>query len=738
MWPLLLAAVYLALIPLLAGLEDVQGVTYLLLASAAGCLLVWVVRYPTGRKGFLDTGKGFLETGKGLPETGKELLKALNDWRLDRPHTNLGPPPSRTVSLPAPRERPHSRRVRLLAPLDLAIDALRRLPLVVLWLPLPASLSWTAGMMARVPPAKADYYLAFELWLVALILFVAFFLVPLVVENWEKLPTLVRALPWREVGAVAFITGVAFVARFVLLASEPGPFSRDEPPLAFAALQVANGAVRNLFDMGVGVHQSGMFNATMALPFKLFGTSILTARLSSAIIGTVTIPLFYLMLREMFDRRVALVGAALMAVLHVDVHYSRIAMLGSTVVFLTVLMVYFGFRAIRTRALVDFALTGLAAGVAMYFHASLRVVPLVLVLVLALMVVKTRGAFILRNFWGLATLLTGFVIAVLPAALFFDGTSGPFSARFEEVSIFGSGNWLEVQRELTGHSDLHLIWDRVQQAFGSLVIYPGCSTNYCSEVPRLDAVSGALLVIGGVYALFHLYQPRFLALFALLVLPLIIGGALIRPPIQDSRLLATAPATAAFVALGAVVAAEAVATAIPRWRAYAPVAVGAVVVLIAIMNLSFYFGTFIPSERYAGGFHTNEIAIGQYLEQFDESYAVYVFAPVPIHIAEIRFLARDKVMVQASATYLPGMRTGLLPFQDEDIAAAAKENTPNALALVAFDQTGELYDLVLECASLSKGVTLDVVRNAERRPLLLSYKLPGAQPCLEQVMAARS
>ncbi len=82
MWPLLLAAVYLALIPFLAGLEQVRGVTYLLGASAVGCLLFWYARYLNDSKGFLGTGK--------------ELLGAISDWLPRRQHAN-----GYRVSLPA-------------------------------------------------------------------------------------------------------------------------------------------------------------------------------------------------------------------------------------------------------------------------------------------------------------------------------------------------------------------------------------------------------------------------------------------------------------------------------------------------------------------------------------------------------------------------------------------------------------------------------------------------------------
>ena len=87
LWPLLLAAAYIALIPVLADLEpappatgstprlapalaNARGVAYLLGASAAACLFVGLARYPNFSKRFLGAGE--------------ELLEAIGGWRPGR------------------------------------------------------------------------------------------------------------------------------------------------------------------------------------------------------------------------------------------------------------------------------------------------------------------------------------------------------------------------------------------------------------------------------------------------------------------------------------------------------------------------------------------------------------------------------------------------------------------------------------------------------------------------------
>jgi hypothetical protein len=58
--------------------------------------------------------------------------------------------------------------------------------------------------------------------------------------------------------------------------------------------------------------------------YKLFGVGVFGIRLLSALMGAATIPILYLLLRDMFNRQVALFGAAYLVAYHFHLHYSRI------------------------------------------------------------------------------------------------------------------------------------------------------------------------------------------------------------------------------------------------------------------------------------------------------------------------------------------------------------------------------------------------------------------------------
>ena len=669
-WMIALAAFYVTLIPVLRWLEPVPGVSVLLGLTAAVCFLVWYAR--------------------------QERFSQLR--------------------LPGP----------LMAR---AFEVVRGLPPVILWLPLPVSLSWVAAVMARVDPSRADYDAAFALWAGALIVFVAIFLAPLAAENRRRLSGLVQKIASPEVAAVTLITAVALAARLIDLGNEPSPFWVDEAEQALAGIEVVKGFRPNFLDMGGGTTQPALYYATHALFFQVFGASVFAARLPAAIVGTITVPLLYLLLRELFNRRVAFVGAAFLAVLHFHVHYSRMAFPNVYDALFVVVILYFAFRAIRTGAFVDFALAGLAAGLVAYFYAGGRVVLAVLMLLLAYTALRTRGAFIFRNFWGLSVLATGLVVSIFPAALYFHDKPENLNSRFEAENIFDSG-WLDSQQEITGHSELHILWDQVQQSFGTLVVYGDGISHYNAGVPLLDAASSVFFVIGGVYALLRFFQPRFLTLFAVFILALVLGGALLIPPIASNRLLSTAPVTATFVALGVFLVAEAAAKALPQIRWLGPAVIGGALLLIAFVNLEFYFRDYLPSDNFGAGGARAPAAAARYLDSFDDNYAVYFYGSPGFNARNntLRFLARDKMLVEVTEDGRADPYVGGIHASAGE-AAAAKAKATEALALFVVERLAELRDLEAVCP----GGIERVVEDEAGQNVLVSYELPIGHICLDKL-----
>ena len=401
----------------------------------------------------------------------------------------------------------------------------------LLTLPIPVAGSWFAGQTALSRDPNTNFTLALWLWLASVALFVTL-LTPWP-EIWRRSVASDRfkKIPWPEVGLVALITIVALVIRAIHIVNEPSPFAGDEGNFAIQGLEADQGRFRNPFATGVPFGQPSLYYFVIALSYKTVGVGIPAARMTSVLIGVAAVPLLYLLLRELFGRNVALVGAAFLAVCHVHIHYSRIAMNNISAATIGVLALYLLARALRTKQRLDFGLAGAAAALSLYSYVGARVVPIVMGVWLGAVALTDRR-FLWANARGLLVLGVGFIVVALPQGLFYLEHKDEFMASQRMASIFSRG-WLEHEAQLRGSTEAQVLIDQMRRAFGVLVVYGETSGNHNAGIPLLDWFSRWPFIIGGLYCLTRLWQPRYLMLMSLLVLTVVLGGRLLSSPLPQ-------------------------------------------------------------------------------------------------------------------------------------------------------------------------------------------------------------
>lgn len=99
-----------------------------------------------------------------------------------------------------------------------------------------------------------------------------------------------------------------------------------------------------------------------------FGQSEVILRVVPAIFGILTIPVFYLIGKEMHDRNVGVISAALLTVSYFGIFYSQEARAYSMVLFVFSLVFLFYLRALRTNVLSEWVLFGFFSAVAIWTH----------------------------------------------------------------------------------------------------------------------------------------------------------------------------------------------------------------------------------------------------------------------------------------------------------------------------------------------------------------------------------
>ena len=99
----------------------------------------------------------------------------------------------------------------------------------------------------------------------------------------------------------------------------------------------------------------------------IFGRNMAAIRAVSAVIGGLTVPALYLLAQTLFNRRVGLLAAFLLATFPPHIHYSRIALLSITDPLMGTLALAFLARGLKRGTRLDFALAGVFLGLTQYF-----------------------------------------------------------------------------------------------------------------------------------------------------------------------------------------------------------------------------------------------------------------------------------------------------------------------------------------------------------------------------------
>jgi 4-amino-4-deoxy-L-arabinose transferase-like glycosyltransferase len=135
---------------------------------------------------------------------------------------------------------------------------------------------------------------------------------------------------------------------------------------------------------------------------KAFGTGEIGVRSLSALFGAATVPIAYLIGRELASRRAGLVGAAIVAVNPMLIWYSQEARSYALLVFFGAVSLLFFVRALRTRAGRDLALWALASAFALSSH-YFAVFPVAIEAAWLLVALRSRWRAVLPAIGGVVT-----------------------------------------------------------------------------------------------------------------------------------------------------------------------------------------------------------------------------------------------------------------------------------------------------------------------------------------------
>ena len=198
---------------------------------------------------------------------------------------------------------------------------------------------------------------------------------------------------------LAGLTGLGIAVRFISLGVQS--YHHDE---VITAARVIPGEFEHMLRQVKGSESNPPLYYVFAWAWaKAFGTGEIGLRSLSALFGAATIPVAYLIGRELASNRAGLIAAALLAVNPMLIWYSQEARSYAVLVFFGTLALLFFVRALRSWSGRDLALWALASALALCSH------------YFAVFAVAIEAVWLLiamRSMWRLVLPAVGAVVAV--------------------------------------------------------------------------------------------------------------------------------------------------------------------------------------------------------------------------------------------------------------------------------------------------------------------------------------
>lgn len=239
----------------------------------------------------------------------------------------------------------------------------------------------------------------------------------LAARGWQLTPARRGAPAWTagELVALAALLGLAGLARGLWIADLPVAIFGDEPRVAMFLRNLLDGRpLPSFFRMGWNTWPTiGL--ALQGLLIPVAGLDIAALRLSSALMGTLSVLATYLLARQLGGARLALLAGLLYAFGRTAIDFSRLGITHAQVLFLEPLAFWLLWRALDGGRAVHWWLAGVATAWCLFTYNAGQLVPPLVLGWLALGALRQPDR--LRSDWrGAALLIAALALTVFPYA----------------------------------------------------------------------------------------------------------------------------------------------------------------------------------------------------------------------------------------------------------------------------------------------------------------------------------
>ncbi len=481
-----------------------------------------------------------------------------------------------------------------------------------------------------------------------------------------------RFAPWLaahriDLAILVALAAVAGSVRLTMLVDIPAGLHGDEGWTGIDAARILEeGWIGPYVKSALGQASGPLY---FTAPFVgLFGETVFSIRLASAVLGIATVLVTYLAVRVMFDRTVATFAALLLAVGVWHLHYSRLAFPVIAWPLLEVLTLLFLFLGIKTGKLYHFAIAGLFFGGGIYtynaypafvFPTALFIAWIAIGLLLA-----PSGRFeLLRRYVArIAVMAAITLIVALPMFRYMADSNNAYFNHQDTISVFEQDDW--GRAGFVDRVDILRVnaWEFYGAAFWT---GQADGADGAGHEAMVDRVTLAFLIVGALILLARWRRPASVAV--LLMVLLIPAATIVTTQGLVRQTLGMVPFLAVLAAIPLALWWDRSARLVPNLRYLSYGTIVGLVGLIAFLNLSFYFDEF-PDTAVARSTFVPELAeTSGFMSKLPEDQLIYFYSDRwSFDYETVRYLTSDRPGEDRSARF--GETTGLEADRTRDIA----------------------------------------------------------------------
>jgi len=431
----------------------------------------------------------------------------------------------------------------------------------------------------------------------------------------------------KEVVALGLILALAAFMRLYQINSIPSGLYLDEGDLGLTGLRLIERGVYTPFTQAATGHPT-LFLYVLGLASKLWGTSALTLRMVTIVVGLATIPTFYLLARQLFGLEASLMATTLLAVSRWHVIFSRITFEGILVPLFAVLTFYFLIKGLRSGWPLGFALAGLALGIGLNTYISFRVIPFVIIIFVLHRLVLQRGR---ADYRGLLIFFVATLLVVGPLGVYFLKNPKDFMFRTQQASVT-----LDIERE--GSYDPLL--NNVKKSL-LMFNYQGDPRprHNLPKAPMLDSWTAIFFVLGLGYSVYRWRESKTVLLIAWLFfgfLPGILSLADSNP--HSLRAIANIPAVYLLACAFWDRTWGVLTTTFRRVGRRGIVGISLLILIaVAYANYDTYFNKQANNQSVYYDFDPAQTRVGEYIKAMGNDHLLYV-SPALTNYSSVKFI----------------------------------------------------------------------------------------------------